>query len=480
MADVVLVQPEVGNWDGLRSHPSLPLALLSAARCVAREFETVLVDARVERDWRARLREELEKRPLCVGVTAMTGRQIGHALEISAFVKEVSDVPVVWGGIHASLLPESTLEDPNVDLLVVGEGELTFVELTRALAAKRGLRGIEGVWFKEGGAIVRNPARGFARLDELPELPLSLVDIQSYLPIFKGRRTFYLETSRGCPCQCTFCFNTAYNQSTWRGVGAERVLKEMEHLRTHHGIGSLYVVDDNFFVDLKRGRAIAQGMIDRKLDLIWEVQGITINSALKMDDEYLDLLVRAGMKKVHFGIESGSERVLKSVNKNLRIADAIQVNRTWSRHDIVAQYNFMCGFPGETLEDIRKSKDLAFQLMAENPRALISPFCPFTPYPGTTMYQQSLDGGFIHKRKLEEWQKADYGDDLWESRERKEFVNALFFASMFLDEHRSKDMVQSWPLRILIGLYRPIAKFRVKHLFFRFMPEIAISRLLFR
>ena len=132
------------------------------------------------------------------------------------------------------------------------------------------------------------------------------------------------------------------------------------------------------------------------------------------------------------------------------------------------------------MDDIRKTKDLIFQLIKENSHALISPICPYTPYPGTDLYQMALDNGFIYKRKLQDWQFTDYGDNLWHSQERKKMISSLFFASMFLDKHRSKDMFQSKIIKILIELYRPLAKFRVKHLFFHFMPEILVKDLLFR
>jgi len=173
MADIVLLQPRVGDWDDFRSHPSLPLSLLSASRLVSREFDTVLIDTRMEGNWRDRLRSELNKKPLCVGITSMTGRQIGYALGISSYVKEISDVPVVWGGIHASLLPESTLKNPSTDILVIGEGEISFLGLARALAAKSDLKGIAGISYKEKSGIIKNPRRGFAKLDGLPDLPIS-------------------------------------------------------------------------------------------------------------------------------------------------------------------------------------------------------------------------------------------------------------------------------------------------------------------
>lgn len=480
MADVILVQPKVGDWDDFRSHPSLPLALLSASRYVAREFDTVLIDTRIDKNWKKTLKTELEKKPFCVGITSMTGRQIGYALEITKYIKKISNIPVVWGGIHASLLPESTIENQDIDMLVIGEGEKSFLELIRALANNEHLEGIEGVWYKEEDRVVKNPKRKFAILDELPDLPLSLINLNNFLPVFKGRRTFYAETSRGCPNQCRFCYNAAYNNNAWRAFSAQRVIKDLKVLHDFQEIKSLYIIDDNFFVDLRRAREIAQGIIDEKIDIYWEVQGISINSALKMDDDYLELLVKSGMKKVHFGVESASERILKSVNKNLKIDDVIQVNRKWSRYNIIAQYNFMSGFPGESKQDIRSTIDLVFKLMKENPNALISPLCPYTPYPGTDLYQKSLQEGFVTKRSLEEWQEANYGDNLWESSHKRKMLVPLFFASMFLDKHRSQDMVKSKFLKALIGFYRPIAKFRLKHLFFSFMPELKIKNALLR
>lgn len=479
MADVVLVQPKVGDWDQVRSHPSLPLGLLSASRLVAKEFDTVLIDTRIDKNWKKRLREELNKQPVCVGITSTTGIQIGYALEISHFVKNISKVPVVWGGVHCSLLPESTIESEDIDILVIGDGEITFLELVQALANKSELGGIQGIWYKVGVKTIKNPRRSFVNLDDLPDLPLTLIPIERYLPIFKGRRTFYIETSRGCNNQCGFCWNASYNNS-WRAFSADRVIKDLKYLSNKLDIRSFYVVDDNAFINLERILSIAQGIVDEQLDIFLEIQGITVNSALKMDEKDLRLLVNAGVKKVHFGVESASERMLRLVNKKIEISDVIKINRMWSKHDIIVQYNFMCGLPGESIEDIRMTIDLAFQLMKENPNAIISPICPYIPYPGTPLYQKAIENGFVQKRKLEDWQRIDFRDDHWRPQERQKLLSSLFFASMFLDKHRSKDMFQSSILKVLIELYHPIAKFRVKHLFFKFMLETKIKELIVR
>lgn len=472
---IILVQPRVGDWDDFRSHPALPLALLSVSREIAGDFDISLVDTRIDKDWRQSLIKELDRGALCVGVTSMTGGQINHALEVSRVVKENSSIPVVWGGIHASMFPESTIQDDFIDAIVVGEGERTFQKLVCALAGGRDLSGIPGIWYKDGSRIVKNQLHDFLKLDSLPQLPLGLIKLNKYLPVFKGRRTFYLETSRGCPNSCSFCYNPSFNRSTWRAFSIARTLEDIGFLYRVHRVRSFYIVDDNFFVDLQRARSVAQGIIDQGMDIIWEAQGISINSALKMDEEYLSVLERSGLRKVHFGVESGSERILRLVNKRIRIEDVIKINQRWRKFNIIAQYNFMCGFPGERMKDLRMTVDLVFKLMKENPNALISPLCPYTPYPGTALYNNQMGKRFRKRATLREWSQTNYGDNLWQSKRRKKILSALFFASQFLDTHRSKDMVQSRLIKILISLYRPIAKFRVKHLFFGFMPELKVK-----
>lgn len=480
VADVVLVQPRVGDWDEIRSHPSIPLALLSAARLVAKEFSVVLIDTRINKDWKAELIRELKKSPLCVGVTSMTGRQIRFALEISKAVKKHSRIPVIWGGIHASILPDETLQNPNIDFLIKGEGEKTFQELVKNLKSKESRKNIPGLWYKEGGAVKGNHDRAFCSLDDLEGLPYHLVDLANYLPLFMGRRTMYIETSRGCPNACTYCYNKSYNNRRWRAQSPEGVLRHIKDIVLRKHVKSFYVVDDNTFVDLNRVRKICEGIVKDNLDIYWEAQGITIRSALKMDDAYISLLERSGLKKVHFGVESGSENVLSFVDKNISISDICAVNKKFKQHNIIVQYNFMSGLPTETTGDIKKTIKLIFDLMRENPKALISPMCPYTPYPGTELYRKALKDGFRQKSFLEDWVETDYGDSIWTSKKRTQLLKNIFFTSMFLDTHRAKDMIESQFFRHAINMYRPLAKFRLKHMFFSLMPEIAVKNFIFK
>lgn len=464
----------------VRSHPSLPLALLSAARLVDKNYDVALVDTRIDREWRRRLLLELTKRPICVGVTSITGRQIRYALEISRFVKENSDIPVVWGGIHASIFPDQTLANEYIDFVVKGEGEETFLKLVQAIEKSGTYDKIPGLWYKENGLAKNCGDSAFCNLDDFGYLPYHMVDLESYLPVFMGRRTMYFETSRGCPNACTYCYNKSYNNRRWRPQSPTVVLKHLKEIVSEKRIKSFYMIDDNFFVDIRRAKEICEEIIKERLDIYWEAQGITVQSALKMDDDCLSILEKSGLKKVHFGAESGSERILKLVCKNIRVSDILAVNKKFKKYNIVLQYNFMSGLPSETTDDIKSTIKLCFDLMKENPKALISPICPYTPYPGTELFSEAMRLGFRDRKRLEDWIESDYGDNIWTSIERMKLLKSLFFASMFLDTHRARDMIESPLLKLVINAYRPMAKWRLRHMFFTTMPELAVKDFLFK
>ena len=475
MAEVVLVQPRVGDWDMVRSHPSLPLSLLSAATLVNKEFSTVLIDMRIIDHWKKRLKAELERNPLCVCTTSLSGR-----LEISRLVKENSNIPVVWGGIHASLFPESAISNRYIDFVIQAEGEITFLELVRALKEGRSdFDNIKGLWFKRAAAAIGNEKREFCQLDKLPQLPYELVDLKYYLPTFMGRRTLYFETSRGCPNNCAFCYNSRYHYRKWRCQSVEKVIGNIKDIVHNRKINSFYIIDDNFFVDLERAYKITERIVKERLDIYWEYQGITISSALKMGPEYIRLLEKSGVKKVHFGAESGSNKILKLIDKRITVDDILEVNRRFKGFDIIVQYNFMSGFPTETVDDIRSTVNLAFRLMRENRKAIISPICPYMPYPGTKMYDDAIKMGLTNRQRLEDWIETDYGDNIWTSKEKMRLLKSLFFSSMFLDRHRQRNMVENPFIKLAINLYRPIAKLRIRYLYFDFMPEISLKEKIF-
>lgn len=486
MADVVLVQPVVGNMDSIRSSPSLPLALLEAASLVdGRGYRVKLIDQRLDRRWREHLVAELKRGPLCVGTTAMTGPQLRGALDASQAVREFNreehrngGVPMVWGGIHASLMPEQTLRDPRVDFVVKGEGEETLLELVQSLEKGKPFDGIRGLWWKDArGAVRANPERPFLDMDALPDPPFHLVNVRDYMPLYMGLRTIYLQSSRGCPYPCTYCYNTVFNDRKWRMLSAERTVALIRRVR-EMGAENIWFVDDEVIIRRERLEEICRGILREGIDIHWEVQGIRVNNALRMDDGMLRLVERSGCVRLIFGVESASEKILKMVKRNIPLDQVRAVNRRLRETSIIAHFNFMCGFPEETREDLKQTVDFVFSLLKENPKARIAGIHIFTPYPGTELYDYVVRKGyFAPPETLEGW--ADFG---WMTTplatQDKEMLESLFLCSLFADRKWNENITN--PLvRAAAVAYGPVARWRMKHLFFKFMLEKRVAQALY-
>lgn len=481
MADVVLVQPRVGDMDSIRSSPALPLALLHAATLVDKEYEIKLIDQRIDTHWPESLRRELMKEPLCVGITSMTGPQIYNALAASEIVKRESDVPVVWGGIHPSLLPRQTLEDENIDIVVQGEGELAFYELVKALESRESLQGIPGIWYKEDGKIGSNPERELLDLNELPDIPYHLVDVKEYLPGYMGKSTLYMQTSRGCPYNCAYCYNPVYNRRRWRALTPERTLERIKRAVQDYKPENIYFVDDSFFIDPDRCEEIVRGIMEENIDVDWQAQGVNVDEAERMDERYIRLLEESGCLRLSFGLESGSSRMLSLIRKRHTVESAIQANKKFSNFNIVVYYSFITGFPTETEDDLQQTIRLIFRLLKDNPRARTSPVYIFTPYPGTEMFGLAIESGFVPPGTLKEWASFSYSSAnlSYMPKEKREMLESLYISSTFVDKKFNEYNV-SPIIKLFAEIYRPIARYRVKNLFFKFMIERSLREIFFK
>src|SRR5262245_8525984 len=263
---IVLLQPRVGYMDSMRSKPALPLSLLHAASLAVGRYEIVLIDQRVSPDWHQRLVRELAQDPLLVGITCYTGPMLGRALELARIVRDLAPaIPILWGGVHVGLLPEQSLRHPLVDLVARGEGEETLVRLADALATGGDLGDVPGLSFLHDDRYVATPAAPYLDVSTAPELPYHLVDIDDYLPLYEGRKSLYMETSRGCPYACTYCYNVYFNDRKWRPQTPERVIERVKYVRDRYGVEDIYFTDDDFFINPKRSRPIVEGM--RSIDV---------------------------------------------------------------------------------------------------------------------------------------------------------------------------------------------------------------------
>jgi anaerobic magnesium-protoporphyrin IX monomethyl ester cyclase len=477
---IVLVRASPGVYQGVLG-ARLPLALLRVASTLHEDHPVVIIDQAQDRRWRRRLREELSTGDtLAVGLGTMTGPQLGHAIDISRTVRQAAPkVPIVWGGVHPSLFPEQVARSPLVDYAVVGEGEITLAELVQALEGQGDPSSVLGLAYEDGGDVVRTGPRPFVDLDSLPPLPLSLVDFQGYLCTdFGVSAVTEYESSRGCPHDCDYCYNKTYNRRHWRAFSAERVVEEMADLHRRFGVRGFFFVDDEFFVDLKRARAILEGVLQRGLDLRLSFQGGRIDSFRRMDDETLRLLARCGAHAVQFGLESGSARILDFIDKNFDREDVLALNRRLARvGGIRPYYNFLLGFPGETRDEIDESVRLGWQLLRDNPLATLGVYHILTPYPGSALFDRAVAEGFSPPANLDGWARLDWGKfDLhanwspWLSPEDHEYAQRVAAASLFVDD-KVAQRTTSRARRLAASLYRPIARARFSWAGFDRMPE---------
>lgn len=437
MTDVLLVYPKTG-WDIRKVSVSLPLACLSVASTLVKSgYDVKILDQRIEDDWQKTLSNELKKEPICVGVSSITGTQIHFALEISRFVKNNSFSPVVWGGVHPTLLPIQTMENEFVDIVVKGEGEITLLELVQKLDSKSKICDVSGIAYKDSKKIINNPDREYVDLNTLPELPYTLLDIKKY-PSFgeslpsNAKSVFPFISSRGCPYACTFCCNPIYSQRRWRAMNAETAIKHIDNIVDKFNIDGIVFHDENFFVDKKRVEKIAKYM-DHKLD--WGTQA-RIDVAKNFD--ILDLHNK-GLCLMGIGIESGSDRILSLIRKGVTVSDIIKYNKLLSNVDIVTQYNFMVGFPTESIGEIYATIDLAMRLITDNDNAEITGIYVYAPYPGTELFDISVRHGFNPPKFLEDWAKysRQHSDTPWLS-DKKEVVENIALMSKFVDGKRLK------------------------------------------
>lgn len=477
---IVMIHPQEGVYNKILK-PWVPLSILAAASKLDRAGYTIkVIDQRIDKFWKTELIETLNQGPLCVGITAMTGSQILGGLEASKVVKEHSRIPVVWGGVHATLFPRETLENPLVDIVVKAEGEVTFHQLVQRIQNGQGFEGLAGISYKNNGEIVDNPARPYLKLDELPDIPYHLVDVRKYLhQFFSEKDVLEIESSRGCPFACAFCYSPLYNQRKWRPLSSERTVQQIKKLASRYSINAFHFIDDAFFIDAERSNEIMRQIIKEHLNIKMGFQGVRIDTFDKLSDKDLELLIEAGGTFLQFGVESGSERILKMINKRIKIEQVTALNRRLAKFSqLKPYYNFMCGFPTETREDLFKTTSLAWQLLEENGNAMISPFHHYKPYPGTQLAPLATNYRDVTPSRLEEWGTFDWTHIIEGNVDRKLLRLRRNVETISILVDRKLENQSDSRFWALAGrLYRPVARFRFRHNLYSLMLVGGLRRI---
>jgi radical SAM superfamily enzyme YgiQ (UPF0313 family) len=381
-----------------------PLALLALAPILEQQGYAVdIIDSSIEPEYKQRIVDQIDD-SVCLGVSIVTGTMIEEAIEVARAAKaKRPNFPVVFGGWHPSMLAAQTLEAPYVDIVVRGQGELTLGEIVARLEAGESLQGILGCSFKtRSGEVVHNPDRPTTYIRDHPPKAYHLVDLEPYAAQ-SGRRWMMYTSSHGCPYDCSFCSNASLYGRLWNALPAGRVVHEMTDLVRKFRLDLIDVVDDNFFVDRQRGVDIAKGLLQSNLKFEWCVQS-TANFILKIPDEDVRLLRQSGLTRVFIGAESGSDDVLRSVNKVRFQGSGVlhDVAEKLYRAGITCTFSIIFGLPGETAQDRSETRSLLADLQRRFPTTEFHTNI-FTPYPGAPNFRHAIAMGLEEPRSLEEW-----------------------------------------------------------------------------
>ncbi len=316
-----------------------------------------------------------------------------EARELAERVKRESpESMVVLGGPHTSLDPEKILADSNLDLLVIGEGEETIVELARAVAEKGRFDAhgdgtdIRGIAFRRQGKVHRTEPRPWIQdLDRIPFPAFHLFPMHLY-------QHYPLITARGCPYNCVFCSSKKVWGRRWRARSPQNIVREIQHALEHfHGRENYFaILDDTFNLDVERAEAICDGIVEAGLQIRWTNSGIRAD---RVTPSLAGKMRRAGCEVVGVGIESANEQVLKNIKKGETLEEITLGVHTLKEAGIRVFGFFMIGNPGDTLETIRETIDYAKELNLWG-----ADFSLAVPYPGTELWDIiESKGRFVRK-----------------------------------------------------------------------------------
>lgn len=342
----------------------------------------------------------LKENPDAVGLTTVSSSRFSAVKVIQELKKRNKNLFIFAGGRHFHSVWKESLENiPEIDVIVRGEGEMTSLELLDAYFSNRDFSQIKGIAFRsERGNVVLTSQRESVNLDSLPMPAWHLFDLPKYKTTLEGERqtkAVGVISSRGCPNDCTFCANNSF-QRTLRLRSPKNFVDEIEFLNKTYSYDGFDVWDDTLTMSKKHVLEICDEILKRKLDIIWYARA-RVNT---MDEEILKRMKQAGCRIIGFGIESGSEIILKSVKKHITLDQIKKAVYLSAKLGFITKCWFIQGLPDETLDDIKKTNDLMRRL--KNYGALFgSPVMNFKNfpllYPGTPMTDEAFEEGIIPK-----------------------------------------------------------------------------------
>lgn len=454
---ILLIYPPISKVEryssaiGSAGGRQMPLGVFYLASYLReRGHKTLVIDGEAENLTAGDIMDRAERfQPELVGISSTTVA-FHRAVEVSGEIKSRRpEWPIVLGGPHVSSNPTHAMSFSTFDYAIVGEGERPLARLVEALEHGADMSSVEGLIYRREEELVVNPSA--PQIDDLDEVPFPAYDLSAGLSLYAPPPCNYKKlpvanviTSRGCPNQCTFCDRSVFGRSL-RQRSAQNVAEEIEFLWREHHVREIAFVDDTFTLRPRRIEELFNILDGKGISFPWTCMS-RVNT---VDEELLRLMRDRGCWHISFGIESGNEDILRQIKKNISLERARQVIEYCSKLGIRTKGFFIVGHPGETLDTIEQTINLAISLKLDDVVATIN-----TPIPGSQQYCEAAQHGSLDET---DWSKFNYWRPVFVPRgltreqllaKHREFYRRFYFRPRILWRYMLSFISPSGPRRL--------------------------------
>ena len=379
---------EINNW--------MPFPYLYLAPFLEKAGYTVsIVDSRVEKNWQKTLTNDL-KDAFALGVTSMSGPDLIPAIEASQIARGMNKkISIMWGGHHASALPDEVFNENLGDYVFLGPAEFTFPKILDCIYHKKEIPSdIKGVVWQEKGEIVGNRLSNSAVFDYEETPAYHLIDVEEYRS--SNNVVSYFKT-RGCPFKCTFCATGNFNVSHKL---PRQYHKEIKMLIEGFKFSNFVFRDPTFFLKASTVMDCAE-LLNSFEHVKWKGQARGTFHR-QYTPEQFRYMRKSGLTSVMFGVESGSQRMLDIMDKRVTREDYVKSAEVLNDLGVEMYASFMFAMPRETIADLKETIKLMHELKKINPNILLQN-CIFLPLPATNMFKDAVKLGYQPPTNLKSW-----------------------------------------------------------------------------
>lgn len=408
-----------------------PIGLCNLAAITRKEgYETKILDAlALKLNIKQTVKIILKNNPDYLGISSTTLDIFNSAKVANMVKKKDKNIKIILGGPHITSLPKETMKKfPCFDIGVIGEGEDTIIELLKLLDKKKPLKKVKGLIIKEKNKLIKTKTRPFIKnLDKLPIPAWDLLPnlVKYYQPaadsLYRSPATLLI-TSRGCSGQCNFCDRSVFGNYC-RAHSAEYVIKMIKYLQETYGIKDLFIEDDNFLLFKPRLKKICEIIKKQKIDITFSCMGRVDT----IDEEMLKDLKDAGCWQINYGCESGSQKLLDLMKKNIKVGQIEKAINLTKKVGIRVKGLFMLGNLGETKETLKQTLNFIKKLPLDD----FHMTC-YTPFPGSEASQYAHEYGYYDP----DWKKVN-----------------MFNSDNFIPFGFTKDELVNWYKKIWKSFY---------------------------